>query len=53
MRWLMIGLLVSLVALLIASAGLAIHIKLQHTKLRREALGRIGPAHDTDLEPEP
>jgi hypothetical protein len=54
MRWLMIGLLVSLGALLLAAAGGARHIWLQHAKLRREQFAGTGkgsrtlaPAHDS------
>jgi hypothetical protein len=46
MRWLMIGLLVSLGALLLAVAGLARHILLHRAKLRHAPT-----AHETDLEP--
>jgi hypothetical protein len=45
MRWLMIGFLVSLGALLLAAAGMARHILLHRTKLRHAP-----PAHETDLE---
>jgi hypothetical protein len=50
MRWLMIGLLVSLGALLFAAAGMAWRICLERAKFRREALGRIGPPHENDRE---
>ena len=50
MRWLMIGLIVSLAALLFAAAGLARHIRIQHAKLRREPLAGID-APETDTEP--
>jgi hypothetical protein len=50
MRWMMIGLLVSLGALLIAAAGVAIHIRIQHAKFKREPLSRID-APGTDPEP--
>jgi hypothetical protein len=53
MRWLMIGLLVSLGALLFAAAALARHIWLQRRKLRREALAALEAAQETDLEVEP
>jgi len=36
MRWLIIGLLVSMVALLFAVAGMARHVWLHHAKLRKE-----------------
>lgn len=48
MRWLMIGFLVSLGALLTAAAGLARHIRIQHAKFEREQLARID-ARETDL----
>ncbi len=63
MRWLMIGLLISLAAMLSAAAGVARHIWIQRDKLRRVAApgdrkpstpGQIiDPAEDTehDLEP--
>jgi len=65
MRWLMIGLLVSLAALLSAVAGVARHICIQRDKLRRKTTAAQGktspttpgqvtdPAEDTehDLEP--
>ncbi|MGA2650045.1 MAG: hypothetical protein ABSF28_05970 [Terracidiphilus sp.] len=65
MRWLMIGLLASLAALLLAAAGVARHIFVQRGKLRRQtATGErktlpltpgqiIDPAEDMehDLEP--
>jgi len=44
MRWLMILLLVSLVAMLVAAAGVARHVWLQHKKLRQE------PSADTGAE---
>ncbi len=65
MRWLMIGLLVSLAALLSAVAGVARHIWIHRKKLRRENVAgqaktspttpgqAIDPAEDLehDLEP--
>jgi hypothetical protein len=63
MRWLMIGLLVSLLALLLAAAGVARHILLQRASLRRKAVvstdaahdpapsATFDPAEDTDTEP--
>lgn len=53
MRWLMIGLLVSLGALLFAAAGVARHIWLQRRKDRREMLAALEAAHGTDVEVEP
>lgn len=46
MRWLMIGLLVSLGALLLAAAGVARHIWVHRATLRHAP-----PTHETDLEP--
>jgi hypothetical protein len=51
MRWLMILLLVSLVALLVASAGLAHHIWQEHRKRRRTQLVP-GRTEDVDIETE-
>lgn len=59
MRWLMIGLLVSLLALLLAAAGVARHIWLQRAALRRKPVANVelphdpalDPAEETDLEP--
>jgi hypothetical protein len=53
MRWLMIGLLVSLGALLFAAAGVARHIWLQRRKLRRDTIAAREAAQETDLEVEP
>jgi hypothetical protein len=53
MRWLMIGLLVSLGALLFAAAAVARHIRLQRRKLRGETLAAHEAAQETDLEVEP
>jgi anaerobic C4-dicarboxylate transporter len=57
MRWLMIGLLVSLAVLLFAAGGLAVHILLQRARLRRkpQARNEIAPgvAEETDIELEP
>jgi hypothetical protein len=44
MRWLMIGLFVSLGALILASAGMAWHIWRQHSQLRQTRLGKEHPA---------
>ena len=49
MRWLMIGLLASVSALLITALGLLRHIRVQHAKLSREALSRIDTP-ETDPE---
>jgi hypothetical protein len=59
MRWLMLGLLVSVGALLIAAAGVARHILLQRANLRRKTAFNNEPLDDpavpgveeTDLEP--
>jgi hypothetical protein len=50
MRWLMIGLLVSLGALLFAAAGLARHVWLQRRRLRREAVAAAESPRE--IEPE-
>ena len=49
MRWLMIGLLVSLFALLVAAAGVARHIY-QRAKLRRKPVANIDLALDPPEE---
>ena len=59
MRWLMIALLVSLGALLFVAAGVARHILLQRSVLRRKPPGSAGPvpgladdqAEESDREP--
>jgi uncharacterized iron-regulated membrane protein len=53
MRWLLIGLLLSLGALLIAAAGVARHIWLQRRQHRREMPGANEASHETDVEREP
>jgi hypothetical protein len=53
MRWLMIGLLVSLGALLIAAGGVARHIFLQRARLRRKPPANIDLAEEADPEPGP
>lgn len=58
MRWLMIGFLVSLAALLVAAAGVARHIWLHRAQLRRNRAGALGLAvelpeeaeYETDVE---
>jgi hypothetical protein len=50
MRWLMIGLLVSLGALLIAAAGLARHIWLHRRRQHRETVVGAGVAQEIDVE---
>jgi hypothetical protein len=56
MRWLLIALLVSLAALLIAAAGMTIHVWVQRARLRSKASAGAGPAPDpaeeTDQETE-
>ena len=51
MRWLMIGLLVSLLALLLAAAGVARHILLQRANLRPKPVVNIGRDHETAHDP--
>ena len=53
MRWLMIGLLLSLGALLIAAAGVARHIWLQRRQHQRETLAARVASRETDVEREP
>jgi hypothetical protein len=49
----MIGLLVSLGALLLAAAAVARHIYLQRALLRRKPHGILDPAEEPDQEVEP
>ena len=49
MRWLLIGLLVSLGALLLAAAAAARHVLLQRKALR-SAPAKISPADEVDAE---
>jgi hypothetical protein len=49
----MIGLLVSLGALLLAAAGLARHIWLHRRRARHETPAALEAAHETDVEVEP
>ena len=51
MRWLMIGLLVSLLALLLAAAGVARHVLMQRANLRRKQAASIEQTHDPALDP--
>ena len=54
MRWLMIGFLVSLGALLLAAAGMVRHIGLHRKRLRRESVRTEHAVMDeTDLESGP
>jgi uncharacterized membrane protein YidH (DUF202 family) len=52
MRWLMIGLLISLGGLLLAVAGMARHIR-NHRETQGGEHRPPGSAHGSDLEPEP
>jgi hypothetical protein len=52
MRWLMIGLLVSLGALLFAAAGLARHIWLHRRRQQRERVAVSNAAQETNVERE-
>ena len=51
MRWLMIGLLVSLSGLLIVAAGVARHIWVQHAKLRQKSSSTGSNAVDLAATP--
>jgi hypothetical protein len=53
MRWLLIGLLLSLGALLFAAAGVARHIWLQRKQHGRETLAAREASQETDVEGEP
>lgn len=53
MRWLMISLLVSLLLLLIAVAGMAYHIRVQHKQLRRRAPSSVDEAFEKAEENRP
>jgi len=57
MRWLVIGFLVSLGALLIAAAGIARHIRRHHAQaragLQQEPAMGLDLPDETELEPEP
>lgn len=50
MRWLMLLLLVSLAALLIAAGGVARHIWVNRARMRRQPASRIDSTQETDLE---
>jgi len=52
MRWLIICLLVSLVALLFAAAAMAHHVLMQRRALRRAARAGVDPAIDSVEESE-
>jgi hypothetical protein len=51
MRWLMIALLASLAALLLAAAGMVRHIRLQHSRLKQHSPSAVEPAQETEIEP--
>jgi len=51
MRWLMIGLLVSLGALLFAAAGVARHIWLRRPKRARKPVASVSQPNDPNLDP--
>jgi hypothetical protein len=53
MRWLMIVLLVSLVALLVASAGVAHHVWREHSRRRQKAapLEKTDPHSNREISP--
>lgn len=52
MRWLVMCLLVSLVALLVAAACIVFHVLVKRRELRRKLLDGIDPAEEIDLKPE-
>jgi hypothetical protein len=49
MRWLIVCLLVSLVALLTVAAAMARHIWLQHARMKKESVSKPGQMHELDL----
>jgi hypothetical protein len=51
MRWLMIALLASLAALLLAVAGMVRHIWLQRSKLKQQSPSAVESTHETENEP--
>jgi hypothetical protein len=51
MRWLMIALLASLAALLLAAAGGVRHIWLQRSRLERQGPSAGESPHETEIEP--
>ena len=51
MRWLMIALLASLAALLLAAAGMARHIWLRRSRLERHGQSSGESAQETEIEP--
>lgn len=50
MRWLMIGLLVSLAVLLLVAAGVTRHVWVHRRRLKRDALDALETGRETDLE---
>ncbi|MGP8252083.1 MAG: hypothetical protein ACLQHF_08620 [Terracidiphilus sp.] len=50
MRWLMIALLASLAALLLAAAGMARHIWLHRSRLEQQSPPAGESAHETKIE---
>jgi uncharacterized membrane protein len=55
MRWLLVALLVSLVALLIAAAGVARHVWVRRDRARSKASASIAdsaPAEEVETEPD-
>ncbi len=50
MIWLMVCLLVSLLALLIAAGAAARHIWIQHKRLKSEPASRVDSVHEGDHE---
>ena len=50
MRWLMVVLLASLVALLTAAAAVARHIWLQHVKLKEKPPAHLDTVHEPDQD---
>jgi len=53
MRWLMIGLLVSLLTLLLAAGGLACHIWLEHRRSRLQTPSAPAQEAGPETGPEP
>ncbi|MGD0911036.1 MAG: hypothetical protein ABR928_04030 [Terracidiphilus sp.] len=51
MRWLIIALLASLAAMLLAAAGVARHIWLQRSQLKPQSPSAGESAHETEIEP--
>lgn len=51
MRWLMIALLASLAALLLAAAGMARHIWLRRSRLEQHTPSKDESPHEAEIEP--